>query len=80
MIQLTTLRRLINAPFALSEQLSLLFRQFLIHGHASPILMVSTLLPMIKDKLGEICSSSNYRSIALTSLLLKIFDWILLDI
>ena len=42
---------LINAPFALSEQLSLLFRQFLIHGHASPILMVSTLLPMNKDKL-----------------------------
>ena len=69
---------LINTPFALSEQLSLLFRQFLIHGHASPILMVSTLLPMIKDKLGDTWSSSNYRSIALTSLLLKIFDWILL--
>ena len=33
---------------------------------------------MIKDKLGDSCSSSNYRSIALTSLLLKIFDWILL--
>ena len=63
---------------SLSEQLSLLFRQFLVHGHASPILMVSTLLPMIKDKLGDTCSSSNYRSIALTSLLLKIFDWILL--
>ena len=69
---------LINAPFALSEQLSLLFRQFLIHGHASPILMISTLLPMIKDKLGDTCSSSNYRPIALTSLLLEIFDWILL--
>ena len=69
---------LINARFALTEQLSFLFRQFLIHGHATPILMVSTLLPMIKDKLGDTCSSSNYRSIALTSLLLKIFDWILL--
>ena len=40
--------------------------------------MVSTLLPMIKDKLGDTSSSSNYRSIALTSLPLKIFDWILL--
>ena len=41
-------------------------------------LMVSTLLPMIKDKLGDSCSSSIDRYIALTSLLLKIFDWILL--
>ena len=67
-----------NAPLALCEQLSILFKQFLIHGHASSILMVSTLIPLIKDKLGDTCSSSNYRSIALSSLFLKIFDWILL--
>ena len=53
-------------------------RQFLIHGHASSILMVSILIPMIKDKLGVNCWSSNYRSITLSSLFLDIFDWILL--
>ena len=47
-------------------------------GMLASILMVSTLIPMIKDKLGDTCSSSNYRSIALTSLFLKNFDWILL--
>ena len=67
-----------NAPFALCEQLSMLFRQFLIHGHVSSIIMISTLIPLIKDKLGDTCSSNNYRSIALSSLFLKIFDWILL--
>ena len=32
----------------------------------------------MKDKLGDICSSSNYRSIAISSLLLKIFDWVVI--
>ena len=40
--------------------------------------MVSTIIPLIKDKLGDITSSNNYRSIALSSLLLKIYDWIML--
>ena len=40
--------------------------------------MVSTLIPLVKDKLGDTTSSSNYRSIALSSLILKIFDWVVL--
>ena len=40
--------------------------------------MVSTLIPLVKDKLGDMTSSSNYRSIALSSLILKIFDWVVL--
>ena len=39
--------------------------------------MVSTVIPQIKDKLGDISLSNNYRSIALSSLILKIFDWII---
>ena len=33
---------------------------------------------LVKDKLGDKTSSSNYRAIAISSLLMKIFDWILL--
>ena len=32
----------------------------------------------MKDKLGDLTSSDNYRAIAISSLLLKIFDWIVL--
>ena len=32
----------------------------------------------MKDKLGNICSSDNYRSIAISSLILKIFDWVII--
>ena len=63
-----------NAPTLFYEHLALVFRNFLIHGHISSVLMGSTLIPLLKDKLGDICASSNYRSIALSSLILKIFD------
>ena len=58
-----------NAPLILCEQLSKLFRMYLIHGHISSVLIVLTLIPLIKDKLGDICSSNNYRSIALSSII-----------
>ena len=67
-----------NSPPILCELLAKLFRMYLIHGHISSIIMVSTVIPLIKDKLGDISSSNNYRSIALSSLVLKIFDWIIL--
>ena len=67
-----------NAPVVLCEQLTLLFRHYLTHGYISLVLMLSTLIPLVKDKLGDITSSNNYRSIALRSLILKVFDWVVL--
>ena len=66
------------APGNLSEHLARLFKMYLIHGHISEMTLVSTIIPLIKDKLGDINSSNNYRSIALSSLILKIFDWVIL--
>ena len=43
-------------------------------------LLLATLMPLIKDKLASINSSKNYRSIAISSLLLKMFDWIVLSL
>ena len=42
------------------------------------MLLLATLVPLLKDKLGDICDSSNYRSIAISSLILKVFDWVII--
>ena len=48
------------------------------HAHVSNILLLATLIPIPKDRLGDLSSSNNYRSIAISSLILKIFDWIII--
>ena len=50
----------------------------MIHGHVTETLLVATLVPIVKDKLADLCSSKNYRSIAISSLILKLLDWIIL--
>ena len=67
-----------NAPPVFYERLALMFRIFLTHGYISSILLVSNLIPLIKDKLVDVCSSDNYRSIAISSIILKVFDWIII--
>ena len=67
-----------NAPELLFQQLSLVIQSFLVHGHVTSVLLLATLVPIIKDKLGSISSSKNYRSIAISSLILKLIDWIFL--
>ena len=69
---------LTNAPPILFEQLALIFQFYLFHGHMTDALLLSTLVPLVKDKLGNLCSSDNYRSIAISSLILKIFDWVMI--
>ena len=69
-----------NGTNQLFEKLSISLKSFLIHGHITYFLLLATLLPIIKDKLGSINSSSNYRSIAISSLILKLLDWIILII
>ena len=67
-----------NGPNCLFLHISNIIKSFIIHGHVSSILLLSTLVPLIKDKLGSICSSKNYRSIAISSLFLKILDWVII--
>ena len=56
----------------------ILIKSFLIHSHVSNALLLATIIPVPKDKLGDLTSRNNYRSIALNSLILKIFDWIII--
>ena len=69
---------LIHGSEILSDKLAFIFRTFLVHGFVPLFLLVCTLVPIVKDRLGDKSSSDNYRAIAISSLLLKIFDWIIL--
>ena len=61
-----------------NDQLAAIFRGFLLHGQISSVKLLAILVPIVKDKLGNICSSDNYRSIAISSLILKIFGWVII--
>ena len=63
-----------NGTDTLYTHLSTMIQSFLIHGHITNILMLATLVPIIKDKLGSINISKNYRSIAISSIVLKLID------
>ena len=69
---------LINGPEILLEHIVNLFKTFLIHGKFPVFLLTCSLLPIIKDNLGDLANSDNYRAIAKSALLLKLFDWIIL--
>ena len=66
------------APLIVFEHLTCLMKSFLVHAHVRNILLLATLIPIPKNKLGDLSSSNNYRSIAISSLILKIFDWIII--
>ena len=55
-----------------------MIRCFLTHGYVSNIILIATIIPLLKNKLGDLESSDNYRSIALSSVILKICDWVVL--
>ena len=69
-----------NGTDRLFELLALAIQSFLIHGHITMFLLLATLIPLVKDKLSSINSSKNYRSIALSSLVSKLIDWIILTL
>ena len=71
---------LIHAPPNLFEILSQCFKSYIIHGHVSELLLISSLVPLIKDKLGDVTDSNNYRSIAISSLMMKIFDLVIIAV
>ena len=68
----------INGPDELATHLKNLIKTYLTHGIVPDVLLTCSLFPLIKNKLGDITSSDNYRAIAGGSLLLKIIDIVIL--
>ena len=70
---------LMNGTLKLNMFISELFSAMLIHGVAPGGLLLSTLVPVPKNKRGSKTDSNNYRAIAISSLLGKLFDLIVLS-
>ena len=68
-----------NGTDLLFTLISLLFSAMLIHGIAPSGLLLSTFVPIPKNKRGNRCNSDNYRQIAISSILGKLFDIIVLE-
>ena len=69
-----------NAPEVLFIHLSKIIRCFIYHAHVSKFLLISSLIPLVKDKFGDITVSRNYRTIAISSLICKLIDIIIIDL
>ena len=67
-----------NGSDSLFEHLALVLKSCTLHSHVSLVLLLSTLIPLVKDKLVSINTSKNYRSVAISSILLKLFDWVVI--
>ena len=71
---------IINGTHRLYVYISLLFSCMLVHGSPPAGLLLSTIVPIPKDKRGNRSNfSANYRAIPLGSLFCKMFDNIVLD-
>ena len=69
-----------NGTHLLNVYISLLFSTMLSHGTAPAGLLLLTLVPLIKNKRGNKCDSNNYRAIAISSIIGKLFDTVLLKL
>ena len=67
-----------NAPDSLFQMIAKLFRSLAIHGYMPSILLFCAIIPLVKDPSGSLDSSSNYQGIAISSLFLEIWDWIVI--
>ena len=69
---------LIEGPPQLVTHLTKLLQLFLSHGYVPELILVCTLLPLVKDNLGDLSMSDNYRAIAASSQVLKLLDIVIL--
>jgi len=69
----------INAPDDLYVHIALLLNAMLVHGNSPHDMLMSVLVPIPKNAKKSLRDSTNYRSIAISSIVGKIFDNIVLQ-
>ena len=69
-----------NSPNVFYDHLATILRQSLVHGVLPNVVLLCTLMPLIKDNLGDITKSNNYRAIAGGCLILKVLDLVILHL
>ncbi len=68
----------INGPHLLYVMLTNVFNCMLVHGTCPQSLINGTMVPIVKCKRKPLSCSDNYRAITLSSILSKVFDWVVL--
>ena len=63
----------------LATLLSLLITVIFVHGYMPYDMMCTTIIPLLKDKVGDITNKNNYRPIALATVVSKIIERIILQ-
>ena len=69
---------IIHAPHSMYEHISKMLTSMCVHGTTPEDLLTSTIISVPKDSMGDLSDSQNYRGIALTSCLNKIYDHIII--
>jgi hypothetical protein len=67
-----------HATMCLYDHITSLLNTCMSHGYIPHCLLLSSLIPIPKDKLGDKTNSQNYRGIAICALCLKIFEYVIL--
>ena len=70
---------IINCPDSFFELLSGVFRSWLTHGTVSKSFLACAFLPLVKG-LKDPSLTSSYRAVAGSSIILKLFDYVILDV
>ena len=63
----------------LHVHLSFLFNLFILHQHIPAAFMKSVIVPLVKAKGGDLSDLNNYRAIALSNAITKIFESVLIS-
>ena len=58
--------------------LSMCFTLFFTHSYLSATMIETIIVPIVKNKCGNLCDSNNYRPIALATLMSKLFESVIL--
>jgi exonuclease III len=73
-----TSEHLIYASRKISVYLSLIFNCTLFHGHLPVKLLETVLIPLVKDRKGVLTDRNNYRPIAITCVVSKVLETLIL--
>ena len=69
---------ILNAPDSLFYHLAAVYRSWLIHGSVTATLLACAFLPLLKNSLKDPADTGSYRAIAGSSIMLKLFDKVVL--
>ncbi len=69
---------IIHGTHSLYVLLTIVFNAMPIHCVSPDSMILVTMVPIPKNKKKSLCNSDNYRAIALSSIIGKILDWVIL--